>query len=811
MPRSHRFLFGSFRLDPTDRRLYRGEHEVALRPKTFAVLLYLVQRAGRLVTKDELLDSVWRHTAVTDTVLKISIREIREALEDDAKAPRFIETAHGAGYRFIGAVSTDNLPLEITTFVGREEDAAALKRTLLDHRFITLTGPGGVGKSRLALRVARDLVDAYRDGVWWVELASLSDSRFVAQTVASVLGIRGDADSGFESSLQRQLRTQELLLVLDNCEHVLDACATIVSGLLRACERVTILTTSREPFGSAGERIWNVRPLSYPEAGRVSAADLASYEAVRLFADRAVALDAGFSVNDSNARPAAEICRRLDGIPLAIELAAMRVRGLSVEQIAQRLDRCFELLVRGNRGELARHQTLAAAIDWSVGLLSQPEQDLFVALAVFAGGWSLEAAESVCGDVVHEGTNTVDNATVDVLVRLVEKSLVVAATAGPAPDGRYRFLETVRQYARAKLMADAATATRLQERHARYFLGFAEAIEPHINTASRAMAIGRLDVEHDNLRAALEWGLRHSPDVALRVAGSLRWFWFHRGYWTEGRGWLDEALKAASGLTESARAAPRAKALLGTGVLAWTQGDRGAARRTLEKSVALSRALGDPHLLAESTHFLANEILAEGDAQTARSLAEESVALYRRSGVDPFGLAVTLATLGIAAMALEQYGASRATLEESAAVARKAGDDWALSLPLRNLGIVAFRQGDAEQAMTFLRESLIVLSHLREKWFISRCFETMAAIAALQGDCERSARLFGAGEILRESVGASVLPAYRPDYDRGLAALRSNMSDDEIQTAWKDGRTMTLDEAVRYALDEPNPHVTVRT
>ena len=344
MPGTNRFLFGSFRLDPAERRLFRGDDEVPLRPKTFAVLRHLLERAGRLVSKDELLDAVWRDTAVGDTVLKVSIRELREALEDDAKAPQFIETEHRAGYRFIGAVSTDNLPLELTTFVGRGEDAATLKRMLLEHRLITLTGPGGVGKSRLALRVARDLAHASRDGCWWVELAALSDSRFVAQTVASALGIRNDADGGFEFSLQRQLRTQELLLVLDNCEHVVDACATLVSGLLRRCEGVKILATSREPLSGSGERIWNVRPLSCPAVGPVVAADLGSSDAARLFVARATAVDSSFALTDRIAPAVAEICRRLDGIPLAIELAATRVRALPVEQIAQRLDRCFELL-----------------------------------------------------------------------------------------------------------------------------------------------------------------------------------------------------------------------------------------------------------------------------------------------------------------------------------------------------------------------------------------------------------------------------------------------------------------------------------
>jgi non-specific serine/threonine protein kinase len=807
MAGTQRFLFGPFRLESTDRRLYRGNEEIRLRPKTFAVLLNLVEHAGRLVKKDELLDAVWPDTAVTDSVLKVSIRELREALEDDAREARFIHTEHGGGYRFIGSVSADNLPLELTRFVGREDDIAALKRMLFGHRFVTMTGPGGVGKSRLALRVARSLADAYRDGVWWVELASLSDARFLAQTVASTLGIRSDADGGFNRSLQRQLRTQELLIVLDNCEHLVDACAALVSGLVRACEGVTVLTTSREPLGTSGEQIVTVQPLVCPRDSALSAVDVSRSEAARLFVERAAAVAPGFTVTDRNARALADICRRLDGIPLAIELASTRVRSLRVEQIASRLDHCFDLLVRGNRGELPRHQTLTATIDWSVGLLSQAERDLFVALAVFAGGWSLEAAEFVCDQGARQAEDTPHEPIVDLLVRLVDKSLVVAAESDSAADGRYRFLETVRQYARAKLQVDTVRTAALHERHARHYLAFAEGIEPHINTSSRASWIGRLDVEHDNLRAALEWGLSHHPELALRLAASLRWFWFHRGYWTEGRAWLDQALMANESSPNAKQASMRARALLGTGVLAWTQGDRGAARRTLEDSVTLARTLGDDHLLAESTHFLANEILAEGDARTAHLLAQDSVNLYRRVGDDAFGLAVTLATLGIAAMSLEDYVAARETLNESAAVARNAGDKWALSLSLRNLGIVAYRQGDTSEAQTYLRESLAVLRDLREKWFISRCFETMAAIAALEGDCQRAARLFGAGEILREAVGASLLPAYRPDYERGLVALRSALGEADIQAAWAAGRAMTLDEAVLYALAEESPRV----
>jgi tetratricopeptide (TPR) repeat protein len=385
------------------------------------------------------------------------------------------------------------------------------------------------------------------------------------------------------------------------------------------------------------------------------------------------------------------------------------------------------------------------------------------------------------------------------LAVLVEKSLLQQQSddlSGPC----FYMMGTIREYALERLRAEEEDGP-WPRRHADYYRALAEQAEPELKGAGQLAWLARLEQEHDNLRAAEAW-LRDQGDWegAGRLAGAIRQFWVAHSHLTEGRERIETVLTRADQLTPQVRA----KAFHGAGVLAWTQGDRASARRTLEESVAVARARGDEHLLAEGTHFLANEILADGDARTARSLADESIALYRRLNCDSFGLSVTLATAGIAAMSLEDYGVARAALEESAAIAREAGDKWALSLPLRNLGIVAFRQGEISQASSFLRDSLIVLRDLRERWFVSRCFETMAAIAAVQGDCERAARLFGAGEILRQEVGASVLPAYRPDYDRGVAALRSSLSEEAIHTAWKAGQTMTLDEALRYALEEGN-------
>jgi predicted ATPase/DNA-binding winged helix-turn-helix (wHTH) protein len=789
--------FNSFRLDPANQRLYRDEQAIPLRPKSFAVLTYLVERAGALVTKDELLDAVWPSTAVSDTVLKTSIREIREALGDVANTPRFVETAHRSGYRFIAEVMANNLPVEITALIGRDREVGLIKRLLQTSRLLTLTGPGGVGKTRLALRAAGDLMSVATDGVSWVELAAHSDPLLVPQAVASELDVREQPNRGLIGSLEHQLNTKDLILVLDNCEHLIDACAELAHRLLRTCPGVRILATSREPLGVSEECVWTVPPLSYPDPRQLPTyGELLSYDAVRLFVERATAARPDFELTDQNAPCVAEICDRLDGIPLAIELAAPRLRALTIEHIAERLNDSFQVLARRNRTELPRHQTLRATIDWSYGLLSPDERRLFNSLAVFAGGWTVAGAITVCSPSSGASHGPDEDEFLDVLIRLVDKSLVVAGEQ-PTRERRYRMLETVRQYAREKL-DEAEDAVLIRQRHAEFFLNFVEEIEPRINTATRAHCLAQLNAEHDNLRHALRWAIRTESGLALRLAGSLWWFWFHQGYWREGRAWLEQALGS---LARKVTPNPRhAKALLGSGVLAWAQGDRSAARGHLEESVAVWRALDDERSLGEAMHFLATEMIAEGDATAARALATSSADIFRRDGRERFGLATTLATLGIAEMTLENYAAARLALEESAAIARAIRDNWALALPLRNLGIVAFRQGDYPRALTLLRETLLILRDLKERWFISRSLETMAEILALQGDYRRAARLFGAGEALREAVGASVLPFYRHDYDRGVEATRQGLGEDALRANWSEGRTMTLEEAIRCAL-----------
>ncbi len=563
--------------------------------------------------------------------------------------------------------------------------------------------------------------------------------------------------------------------------------------MLRACPQLQVLAASRETLAVAGETVFLVPPLALPaEDDHPPFAELMSCEAVRLFIERARAALPQFELTAESAPALLQVCRRLDGLPLAIELAAPRVKMLAVEQLAARLDDCFRLLTAGSRTELPRHQTLRAAIDWSYDLLSEEERALLRRLSVFAGGWTLEAAEAVCA-----GEGIAAGEAFELLAHLVDKSLI--AVGGQA-QRRYRLLETVRHYARDRLR-EAGEAAELARRHTAFFLTLAEEIAPKINTAQRAARLAALDAEHDNLRAALRQAAEaEATDTELRLCGALFWFWLHKGYWSEGRAWLADALMRSAG---EGRTRARATAMSGEGVLAWAMGDHSVARARLEESAAIFREVRDDLGLAQVLHFLASEMIGQDEYEQARPLAEESVALFRRHEADKFGLAVALASLGIVALGQEDYVTARARLEESIALCRALHDQWALALPLRNLGVAAFRQGDYDRAVAMLEQSLAVQRDEREKWFVSRSLESLAAATALRGDGLRAARLFGAGEALREAVGASVLPFYRSDYDRGVAAARAELGESKFREAWTAGRTLTVEQALAYALRQP--------
>jgi predicted ATPase/DNA-binding CsgD family transcriptional regulator len=694
----------------------------------------------------------------------------------------------------------DNLPLQLTSFIGREREIADLRKLLTtEARLVTLTGPGGSGKTRLALAVASGLVEAFEDGVWWVELAPISDPDLVPQAVASTLGVREVPGRPLTDVISEDLRDLEILIVLDNCEHLVEACAALVDALLHACPNLRILTTSREALVVAGEMAWPVPPLSAPEFQEdlTPLEELKRYEAVRLFIERARAVAPVFEITQGNAAAVARVCRRLDGIPLAIELAAARVRVLSVEQVSSRLDDSFRLLTIESRMAVPRQRTLRAAIDWSHELLGEKEQLLFRRLSVFAGNFTLGAVEDVCsGDGLESGE------VLDLLSHLVDKSLVLVA-GQQTGEARYRLLEIVRQYGREKL-EESGEAQDTRRHHAGFFLELAEQVEPKINGKDRGLWLERLEVEHDNLRAALAWSREEAEDeTGLRLAGALTWFWFHREYWSEWRGWLDGALATGERSRGTGWTAARAKALSGRGFLAWMQGDQATARSRLEESITLWRELEDKQGLAHALRFLSGSFESRGDYAVARPLAEESVELFRE-GKDKFGLGITLSRLGITALAQGDHAAAQAYLEEGVAICREIEDDWALALALRNRGIGAFRQDDYDRAVMQLRESLAVLRETGNPLYMQN-LELLAAAVSMRGDHRRAAWLFGAAEALREAVGAFVLPLYRAEYDRGVAATRDGLDEATLSAAWSEGRAMTPDEAIEYVLKTEEP------
>jgi predicted ATPase/DNA-binding SARP family transcriptional activator/DNA-binding CsgD family transcriptional regulator len=730
-----------------------------------------------------------------------------------------------------------NLPAPRTSFVGREREMLEQKRALAMTRLLTLTGAGGSGKTRLALEVARGLVGAYSDGVWLVELAPLSEPGLVAQEVAGAVGGKERPDQPLSDTLADLLRDKELLLVLDNCEHVVVPAARLVDGLLASCPRLKVLATSREMLGVAGEVNRPVPPLSVPTAtdgayrGGPTVEELVRCEAVMLFVDRARLRLPDFELTEENAGAVVRVCSKLDGIPLAIELATARLGSLAVEQVAQRLEISFDLLKGQSRTAEARQRTLRATLDWSHDLLSEAERALFGRLSVFAGGWTLKAAETVCsGAGIEEGE------ILDLLGGLVDKSLVVAgeSTIGAV---RYRMLEPVRQYAQERLKG-SGEAEAIRHRHAAFFLALAEEAERGLTGPQQKGNLERLDAEHGNLRGALSWALeRGEAELGLRLGGALRRFWGIRSYISEGRGWLGEALA----MNGPASGPVRAKALEGEGWLAFLQGDYERARASYEKGLDLHRGAGNERGIADALYFLGMVLSRQGNHERAATLLDESLVMFRRLGDDQF-VASVLDALGSLASARGDVARALALYEEAVALSRKVGntqkvatslgnlghttlvygdhrratalleeslvlfrdieDSLDVAICLTNLGLAVLARGDHRRAATLLEESLSIARKVRSDRVIIDCLEAMVGVAGMRDQDHRAARLWGAAQALREDIGAPLGDDDRTLLEPYLAAVRSRLDEEAWDAALAEGKDMGPEEAVEYALSE---------
>jgi non-specific serine/threonine protein kinase len=618
------YTFGRFHLDAAERRLSRDGQPIPLTPKAFDTLLTLVQHSGHALSKDELMRAVWPDGFVEEINLASNISIVRKALADGQSGERYIETIPKLGYRFVAPVQTSpsplgegrggvrtNLPAALTRFIGRENEIAQVQHALGANRLVTLTGSGGVGKTRLALEVAQKMSDfskksdIFEGGIWLVELAPLSDPALAPRSVVTTLGLIEGSGRPIIDILTDFLRSKKALLVLDNCEHLIEACAQLADTLLRACPDLTILATSREPLGIAGEAVYRLPSLTFPDPHPLPPVEeMIAFDAVRLFVERAGATGSGFVMTEHNASAVAEVCRRLDGIPLAIELASARASVMPVEQIAARLDDRFGLLTGGSRAALPRHKTLRALIDWSFDLLTTEERDLLARLSVFADGFTAEAAEAVADQP----------SALDLLARLVDKSLSVADVCGEV--ARYRLLETIRQYAHDKLLS-CGELERTRDRLLNYFLCLAERAEPELRRADQIRWLDRLEGELDNLRAALGWALdsdRH-VEAGLRLATALLWFWHARDHKREGSDWLQRAL-AAEERTRGAvplspsRVLTRARALNAASLLMGMHRRLAEFKALAEEALMLARGLGEPG--KHSVAFALCHLAAEG-------------------------------------------------------------------------------------------------------------------------------------------------------------------------------------------------------
>jgi predicted ATPase/DNA-binding XRE family transcriptional regulator len=709
----------------------------------------------------------------------------------------------------------NKLPVALTTFVGRERELVELNQLMGASRLLTLTGPGGIGKTRLAIEAVGGFSHPYVDEICWIELGPLLDGSLVAQAVASGLGVLEQSGRPPLEVLADALCMRRLLLVLDNCEHLAAACAALADVLLRSCPDLRIVATSRQPLALAGETIWRVPALSMAEA-------------TQLFVERARALEPGWAPTQRNASAVAQVCDRLDGIPLAIEFAAARLTVLAPEQIAARLTDRLSLLTIGSRSSPPRHQTLRATLDWSYGLLAPDEQLLFDRLSVFAGGWSLEAAESVgAADRIQP------RVVLDLLTRLVDQSLVIAVHGEHSPV-RYRFLETLREYA-AERLADTGAAEAVQERHAAFFLALAERNEPELFGTGWMAAQASFERERDNIRAALRWLVTgRDAERAQRLAGSLARFWFFRGYFDEGSAWLGQVLA----LSETARSAGRAKSLHGAGTIAMMRGDFPAAKsalrealrlwqeqgdgaqqgfvlfvlgmvarqrgeyaeagRSFEEGLETSRAAGSAPAETNNLAGLADVAREQGRLGEARGYAEDALKCASAAGYAR-GMVHALRALGEITYEMGDYVAATHQLEAGLVTSRELGAHWLVAWTLARLGLLAIERRDFSAAEALLTESVSLCRDMGDRQGIARALEGFGQLASLKGSLETALRLVGAAARIRTAIDVPLSAAERTRLEQRLAPVRAKLGESASEAACAAGRELSLQQAMALA------------
>ncbi len=849
------FLFDVYALDTDRRELRRGTELVPVEPQVFDLLVHLVENRDRVVTKDDMLASVWGGRIVSESTLTSRISAVRKAIGDTGGEGKLVRTIARKGLRFVGAVTegatpraaaperkresvaaaaANNLPLRTASFFGREDDVAHVRDMLGTQHLVTLIGAGGIGKTTLALEIAAGILDRFPDGIWFVELAPVADPKLVPNTVADALGLVEEPGRPLLATLLNFVRSRELLIVLDNCEHVVEACARFADSVLRSSSGARILATSREPLGITGEYAWRVLSLPTPDPNaQTSADDLVRYPAARLFAERAKFARASFEITEQNALWVSRICWQLDGIPLAIELAASRVKAMQVEQIVERLGDRFRLLTGGSRTASPHQQTLRSTIDWSYGLLSEAERALLNRLSVFAGGWTLEAAEAVCGDSDAAAFDVLDT-----LTHLLDKSLVILDERGPEP--RYRMLETIRQYGNEKLV-EAGHLEAFANRHLQYFVTLAEYMEPHFFHPDQAKWYARADTELDNSRVALEWAVSsRQADLGIRLIHGLHRYWVARVYWMEATNWLRRLLA----LCDAGNPTPlHARAVFTTGhvanyydavvaeafgtqslqmsraldykqgivnalwLLGWCAAPKldGSAVPYFEESIKLASEIDYPFGWAHGCAWYGVYKAGIGDYEGAKPLLESCKAQAIRLGDDVTLLARSDGNLGLIAMLQGDYAAAKAYLDNSMALVTSANNKNGTAEALWFQGRLALRRQNHAAAIDYFVESAKLYQIYADSFWITRALAYLVIAFAASGETGLAAHiagaLHGAGDrtaLLKAHLGSRQAIA---EYEEAVAALRATLSADEFEAAWAAGCGMTREEAIARVLE----------
>jgi non-specific serine/threonine protein kinase len=683
-----------------------------------------------------------------------------------------------------------NLPATFTSLIGRDKEIAAVQGYLThpDIRLVTLMGAPGIGKTRLSIESARKSQAHFPDGIFFAPLAPLDQPSLIASATLQALGYIEKNNLSPEESLIEAIGNKRLLLVLDNCEHLIEDAARQASSLLSACSHLKILTTSREALGIPGEWLYSVPALELPKKhSSIDVQTISEFPALVLFAERARAARSDFALKAENLRAVASICSKLDGLPLAIELIAARVKTLSIEQIAARLDDRFALLASGSRIAPSRQQTLRATLDWSYELLKETERELFRQLSVFAGSFTLEALESVV-------LLSPNQWSLDALLRLVDKSLLLVEQQGPP---RYRFLEPIRQYARDRLN-ETRESNLIQDRHLNYYLRMAEEAEPHLFRAGQQDWKNRLEMDHDNLRGALGWSLESGQiEAGLKMAGALAWFWHSKGHLSEGKLWLEKMLAPDTG----SQGKERAKALRASSILATDTGDYLRARAFAESSIKLSREIGDNRGAGLVLVDLGASLHRDGKEEEAIESLEESLRLLRATG-DRWGTAYALLWLGDAWFRMGDIERAATSWEESLHLTQELGDHYLMAWSLGGLADVRRLRGDYERATGMFKEALSLYQSSGDKIGPPFSLEALALVATALGDARRAARLWGAACAWREAINEPLSLTYKRDYAKPIAQARTQLGEEDYESAWSEGHAMTPEQAIVLALEE---------